>query len=383
MSSQFTRREFFRELIEKAAVLGLLPQALALERWLGMTPAQAATQKLAPPKPALFYEKMAQKRIRCLICPKFCTVGDRERGFCGVKENRGGTYYSLVYGNTCFLNPDPVEQLPLYHFMPGARTLTLGTAGCNLDCKYCQNWEMSQSRPEDVKSFQVSPAEAVAQARKYQYPVVAFSYTEPTVFYEYMLDISRLAKENGLKTACVTAGLINPEPLRKACQYLDAVKIDLKAYNESFYRDYCKGSLAPVLESIETVKKTGTWLEIVYLVVPGLNDSLTEIKAMSKWLKTNIGTDVPLHFSRFFPAYKLENLPKTPYKTLQACRNVAREVGLKYVYIGNIPGLTEQNTVCPPCGKTVIQRLGYEVRKNVLKRGVCPYCGLKIPGVWG
>ncbi|MBD3184465.1 AmmeMemoRadiSam system radical SAM enzyme [Candidatus Poribacteria bacterium] len=333
-------------------------------------------------KEAMFYEDMGQKEVRCKLCPKECEVGDRERGWCGVRENRDGVYYTLVYGNPCSAYPDPIEKKPFFHFMPGTWAFSIATAGCNLNCKFCQNWEISQSRPEETKNFQLPPADIVATAKDNNCKSIAYTYTEPTVFYEYMLDTSKQARKAGLKSAVISAGYINPEPLEMLCENVDAVKIDLKSLRNKFYNDVCEGELQPVLDTLKILRDSGVWYEIVYLVVPTLNDSEQELKDTAKWVYENLGPDVPLHFSRFYPMYQLRNLPPTDPKKLTDTRKMAMDIGLNYVYIGNVAGDEGESTYCPICGELVIKRVRYFIRQNDLVDGRCKYCGEEISGIW-
>lgn len=334
---------------------------------------------------AMFYKRLDGLKIKCQICPKNCVVGDGERGFCGNKENRGGKYYTLVYGQAAALNIDPIEKKPLYHFLPASRAFSIGTAGCNMDCKDCQNWEISQVRPEQIRQpVSLPPKTIVSKARQYGATVIAYTYNEPVVFYEYMHDTAKLARQHGLRSVMISNGYINREPMLELAPYLDAVKVDLKGFTDEFYRKYCLGTVEPVKETIKRVKALGKWLEIVYLVVPTLNDDLDMIGEMAAWLKRAVGAEVPLHFSRFRPAYRLKKLPPTPVSTLEQCRAVARAQGLKYVYIGNVqPGHSAEDTYCASCGKVVIGRYGYQIlERHVKANGACKFCGNKIPGVW-
>ncbi|HID08418.1 MAG TPA: AmmeMemoRadiSam system radical SAM enzyme, partial [Armatimonadetes bacterium] len=275
-----------------------------------------------------------------------------------------------------------IEKKPLFHFYPGTTAFSIATAGCNIECAYCQNWEISQRRPEQTQNVYMPPKSVVQLAKRYKCKSIAFTYTEPVIFYEYMYDISRLARKRGVKSVMITNAFIEPKPMREACRYLDAVKVDFKGFTEQFYRKVCRGQLKPVLKALETIKATGTWLELVVLIVPGLNDSPSETKRMCQWIKANLGVDTPLHFTRFIPMYKLRNLPPTPVSTLERCYNIARAVGLRYVYIGNVQGHRAESTYCPKCGKVVIRRYGYYTDASKLRNGKCAHCGYKIPGIW-
>ena len=287
---------------------------------------------------ARYYKKHPDREIECLLCPRFCKLGDKERGYCGVRENIGGTYYTLVYGKACSILDDPIEKKPFFHYLPNSKALSIATAGCNVNCKFCQNWEISQFRPEQIQNYDISPRQVAEYALKYKCPVIAYTYTEPIVFYEYMYDTSQEARKKGIRNVVITGGYINPEPLEDLIKVVDAIKVDLKAFSQDFYTSYVRGKLEPVLEAIKTVSKSNVWLEIVYLVIPTLNDNSNEIRKMSQWIMKEIGPDVPLHFSRFYPMYLVKNLPPTPVSTLEKAQKIALEEGLHYVYIGNIPG---------------------------------------------
>ena len=331
---------------------------------------------------ARYYEKLPDREIKCVLCPRYCHLGDKERGYCGVRENLGGTYYTLVYGKACAIHVDPIEKKPFFHFLPSSKSLSIATAGCNVNCKFCQNWEISQVRPEQIRHLDFSPSMVVQSAQKNNCPVIAYTYSEPIVFFEYMYDTSIRAREKQIRNVVVTGGHTNPDPLRKLIQVVDAIKVDLKSFSQKFYTEYVRGELQPVLDAIHIIAESNVWLEIVYLVIPTLNDSAEEIKAMCQWISHNVGLDIPLHFSRFHPMYLLKNLPPTPISTLEKARNIALEEGLKYVYIGNVPGHESENTICPGCHKIVVHRRGYKIQTVNLKNGKCLFCGTDIPGVW-
>lgn len=320
--------------------------------------------------------------VQCNLCPHQCVIAEGERGKCRVRENRGGRLYSVVYGNPCAVHIDPIEKKPLYHFLPTASAFSLATAGCNLRCQYCQNWTISQVGPEETTNADIPPEEVVRQAAEEELPVIAYTYSEPMVFYEYMLETARLARETGLRNAVVSAGFVNREPLLALCKVVDAIKIDLKGYDKAFYRQVCGGELEPVLETIETIHETGTHLEIVNLVVPTLNDDLDQLRELARWIVSDVSRDVPLHFSRFYPQYKLENLPPTPVETLEEARRTAMEEGMRFVYIGNVAGHPGNHTYCPACGEVLIERVGFSVRGHHVEEGKCGFCGAPIPGVW-
>jgi pyruvate formate lyase activating enzyme len=343
--------------------------------------AQAANPDLSRVE-ARYYTKLPDREIECRLCPRLCRLGDKERGYCGVRENVGGTYYTLVYGKVCSLNIDPVEKKPFFHVLPGTTALSLATAGCNVNCKFCQNWDISQVRPEQVAHFDLAPEAAAARAAAAGCPSIAYTYSEPTVFFEYMFDIAVQAKRRGVKSLVVTGGHINPEPLADLLSVVDAVKVDLKGFTQEFYKTYVRGDLKPVRETIRTVAGSKAWLEIVYLVIPTLNDRPEVIREMARWVKNEVGADVPLHFSRFHPMYLVKNLPPTPVSTLEAARETALGEGLRFVYIGNVPGHEAESTYCPGCGNAAIVRVGYKIEAVRLKKGKCEKCGTSIPGIW-
>jgi len=331
---------------------------------------------------ARYYEKLENKEIRCLLCPKKCKIGDRERGYCGVRENIDGTYYTLVYGEPCAIHLDPIEKKPFFHVLPSSLALSFSTVGCNIECKFCQNWQISQTRPEQAYSVLTSPQAMVKKALSTGASSIAYTYGEPVIFIEYMQDVSKFAREKGVKNVVVTNGYINEKPLDDLCNLVDAIKIDLKAFQEDYYRDICSGELKPVLDSITHIYKRGVWLEIVYLMVPTLNDDMNKIREMVRWLLDNTADYIPIHFSRFFPQYRLKNLPPTPVSSLENAAEIAIEEGMKFVYVGNVPGHKYESTYCPNCGKKIISREGYRVKSINIKNGKCTFCGESIPGIW-
>ncbi|MDJ0766208.1 MAG: AmmeMemoRadiSam system radical SAM enzyme [Myxococcota bacterium] len=334
------------------------------------------------PYQALHWEDAGNKRVKCVLCPRECVVADRERGTCGVRENRDGTYYSLVHSNPCSLHNDPIEKKPLFHYRPGTKALSLATAGCNIECRFCQNWEISQFRPEQVPSKEVPPEAVVRHAKRLNSGAIAFTYSEPVVFYEYMRDICLAAKDSGVGRVMISNGYIKKTPLLALLKHLDAIKIDFKAFSESFYRDICSAHLRPVLDTLVRIKASGVWLEMVMLVIPTLNDDMATLKAMSRWIVQKLGPDVPIHFTRFHSMYKIKNLPPTPIKTLEKARNIALDAGIHYAYAGNVPGHPSENTYCPSCRTNLIERDGYYIVNNRIKAGSCPKCSGSIEGVW-
>lgn len=322
--------------------------------------------------------------VQCELCPFRCFLPEGSRGICRVRMNVAGGLKTLVYAQPVSVHVDPIEKKPVYHMVPGSRIFSIATAGCNLRCNFCQNWEISQCYPEQARTGGqiMTPGQVVEAAIGTGCNSIAYTYSEPTVFYEYMLDTARLAKEKGLKNVMVSAGYINAKPLAKIAPYFDVIKIDLKGFNEKFYREVVGGDLKYVLDTLKELKRLGVFTEIVNLVVPSLNDNMQEIAGMSKWIYDNLGPDTPLFFTRFAPQYRLANLPATPLETLEEARKVAMAAGLRYVYIGNVPGHPAENTYCPGCGRVVVKRYGYTIVENNIKDGKCAFCGTKIPGVW-
>lgn len=314
----------------------------------------------------------------CLLCPRKCVLRNRKQGFCRVRESRGGKLYTLV----CAYGLDPMEKKPIFHLLPGTKALSTATAGCNLRCKFCQNWSISQFPPEETENTFLPPEKVVELAKKYNRPSIAYTYSEPTIFYEYMEDVAKLAQRRGLKNIYVTGTYINPEPLRKLCKVIDACNADLKGFSNSYLVSVCAKTLEPVLWALKILREEGVWLEVTNFLIPTLNDDMELIKNMARWLRNNLGPDVPLHFSRFWPAYRLKHLSPTPVSTLEKAREIALITGLRYVYIGNVPGHPGENTYCPRCKKMLIQRVGFVVKENKLRRGRCPWCGEPIPGRW-
>ncbi len=331
-------------------------------------------------KEARFYTKLKGGGVACGLCPRKCRITDLERGYCGVRENRGDTYYTLVYGLPCAVNIDPIEKKPLFHFYPGTTAFSIATAGCNVNCKCCQNWDISQSRPEQTENVQLPPESVVGECRNRGVPTIAYTYSEPVVFYEYMFDTAELGHKHGVRSVMITGGYIQRQPLADLLKHLDAVKVDLKAIREKYYREYVDGELKPVLDALVQIRKSGVWLEIVYLVIPTLNDTDEEFVELAQWIKTNVGADVPLHFSRFHPQYLLRNLPPTPLKTLERAYEAARAEGLKYVYLGNVPEHKAESTYCSRCGTILIERRGYRTYLRGLEGTRCKSCGCELPG---
>ena len=331
---------------------------------------------------ALYYTNIDEETVQCELCPRRCTLMEGVRGFCRVRENQGGRLYTLVYGNPCSYHLDPIEKKPIYHVLPASNAFSIATAGCNLRCKFCQNWTISQRPPEETENVLMSPEEVVALAQKYNCSSIAYTYSEPIIFYEYMLDAAKLARQKGIKNVMVTAGFINPDPLRELCQYIDAANVDLKSFDEKYLREVCAQEKQPLLTALKIFKQQGVWVEITNLVVPTLNDDLATIEKMCVWIRDNLGADTPLHFSRFSPRYKLKNLSPTPVTTLDQAYQTAKKTGLNFVYVGNVPGHPAENTRCPDCQSLLIERIGYTIQQNNIVEGKCKFCGRRIPGIW-
>jgi pyruvate formate lyase activating enzyme len=327
-------------------------------------------------KEALFYTKMAAEKVRCTLCPRFCIIQDGKTGACGARKNQAGTLYSAVYGKLCSLHIDPIEKKPLFHFAPGTECLSIATMGCNLMCSFCQNWEVSHpENPEDMAAESMEPEKVIELAKSYKVPGIAYTYTEPTVFFEYALDVMRLAREQGLYNVWVSNGYINPEPARKAAKYMDAVNVDLKG-DGPFYKRLCGiPNEDPIRESLKIYRKAGVWIEVTTLLIPGYNDSEKTVAGIVTWVKENLGEDTPMHFSRFYPQYKLTNVEPTPVKTIEAAVKIAEGLGMHYVYAGNVYAHDKESTHCPKCGRKVVDRTGYHI-SNI--RATCPSCGAKI-----
>ncbi|MCM8785675.1 MAG: AmmeMemoRadiSam system radical SAM enzyme [Candidatus Omnitrophica bacterium] len=333
-------------------------------------------------KEAYFYRKIGKDLVQCFLCPKNCIIQPGKYGFCRARKNIDGTLYAMGYSSPCSVAIDPIEKKPFFHYLPGTPTFSIASAGCSLRCKFCQNWEISQVTPEETKNVYLTPEKVVEYAIKYKCPSIAYTYSEPMNFYEYMFDIAKIAKSKGIKNIMHTAGFINPEPLENLCKYIDAANVDLKGFNNEFYRNICEGELEVILNTLKILKKNKIWIEITNLIIPGYNDKPEEIKNMCIWIKNNLGESTPLHFSRFYPRYLMLHIPSTPVETLEKAVKIAKEVGLKYVYIGNVENSQYENTYCSGCGKILIKRRGFFVLENNIIDGKCKFCKTKVEGVW-
>jgi pyruvate formate lyase activating enzyme len=328
------------------------------------------------------YQEETARGIMCRICPNECVLKEGELSKCNNRKVHNSKLYTLAYGNPCSVNIDPVEKKPLYHFYPGSRAYSIATAGCNLVCLNCQNWTISQTSPDKTRNYDLPPEDVVKDCINNNCKSIAYTYSEPVTFYEYVFETARIAKRSGIKNIMKSNGYINPEPLRNLCSVIDAANIDLKAFTESTYLKLTGGKLQPVLDSLKVYLDMGVWLEITNLVVPAWSDNLKEIRDMCRWLNNNGFSKTPLHLSRFYPLHKLEQLPPTPVETLNEAAKIAKEEGIRYVYTGNVPGNELSNTICPECKTTLISRNGFRVTSNLIRNGNCSKCSKPIEGVW-
>ena len=328
------------------------------------------------------YYVQTPKGIRCQICPNECDIKEGESGDCHNRINKGSKLYTIAYGNPCAVHIDPIEKKPLNHFLPASTAYSIATAGCNLACLNCQNWSISQTSPLKTRNFDLMPEMVVSETKKSKCRSIAYTYSEPITFYEYTYDTSKIAKEEGIKNVLVSAGFINEKPLRQLCGVIDAANIDLKSFDNDIYLKLNNGKLEPILNTLTTMKDEGVWLEITNLVVPSWTDDLDMIKKMCHWLVENELENYPLHFSRFHPQFKLNQIAPTPVAILEKARNIALAEGLRFVYIGNVPGSEASDTYCPKCKSKIIERIGYNVELKGLKDGKCTFCNEKINGVW-
>jgi len=390
MSRLMTRKEFLKSIGIGASAILLADQGYCF--W----PAKSDIDKSvkgsifkndAPSKPwkwsieAFHYESDGSD-VQCQVCPNRCRLSPGDRSICRSKVNIGGKLYSLAYGNPCSINVDPIEKKPLNHFLPGTSIFSIATTGCNFRCLNCQNWEISQRRPEDLRHGELFPADVVKEAKKRANPSIAYTYSEPITYYEYMYDTAKLAREAGLKNVLVSNGYINRGPLLELTEYIDGANINLKSFDNRIYQSLNGGLLQPVLNTFKTMHQEGVWFEMTTLVVPTYVDDPEMIKRMCGWILRELGPDYPLHFLRFFPQYKLDRLPPTPISTLEQFRDLAIKEGIHYVYLGNVPGHEGCNTLCHNCKEILIEREGYILRQFNIIEGRCKYCRTQIPGRW-
>ena len=334
-------------------------------------------------KEAYLYEKLENERVRCLLCNHGCLIKEGGKGICSVRENRSGTLISLVYGRVIARHCDPIEKKPLFHFLPGTLSYSIATVGCNLSCLFCQNADISQmpSDHDRIMGEDMAPAQIVTEALDTRSVTISYTYTEPTIYFELALDTARLAMSKGLKNVFVTNGYMTEQCLEDIFPDLHAANVDLKSFNDKFYKEQCGARLEPVLRTLETIKKMGVWLEVTTLLIPGLNDSPEELKELARFLVA-LDPNIPWHISRYHPTYRLTNIPSTPSESVRRARDLGYEAGLKYVYTGNLPGDEGEKTLCHNCGELLINRFGFHVTQDRIEEDRCPDCGAEIPGVW-
>lgn len=331
----------------------------------------------------MFYEKLDREDVKCHLCAHKCLIHTDKRGLCAVRENRNGTLFSLVYGKVISMHIDPIEKKPLFHVLPGTTSLSIATVGCNFSCRHCQNYEISQYPHEQkfaIPGQDATPEEIVNTAVAQGCRSISYTYTEPTIFFEFAYDCARLARQKGLRNVFVSNGYTGPDATRLIAPLLDANNIDLKG-SDTFYRNICKARLQPVQDTIRLMKELGVWVEVTTLIIPDLNDSDADLAAIAEFI-ASVDTAIPWHVSQFHPTYKLTDKPRTPMGTLRKARDIGLRTGLKFVYEGNVPGEGGENTYCPSCKKLLIKRYGYSILENCLDGGSCPECNASIEGIW-
>jgi len=378
VSAPAGRREFLKAGATAACGACLARAGLRIPGAQAVSPATGFVR----PRPGQWFASAAGNKVHCSLCPWHCVLEPGERARCRVRVNRDGTGHTLAHGNPVLVQEDPVERLPFFHVLPGSRTLSISTAGCNLHCQFCEVWDMALVHPEEVHAYDMPPRAVIEHAQAAQLTSVSYAFGEPVVFYEYMLEIAELAREAGLLNLLQTAAYIEPGPLGRLATLIDAANVDLKGFDPAFYREVCGGELAPVLRSLVALREAGVQLEITHLLIPTLNDDPATIRRMCRWIREALGAGVPLHFARFYPLYKLANLPQTPVSTLDRAREIAMEAGLEYVYVAKVTGHEGENTFCPACGEAVIRRIGFIIDELHLDAGRCGHCGEAIPGRW-
>ncbi|MBD3427279.1 MAG: AmmeMemoRadiSam system radical SAM enzyme [Candidatus Omnitrophica bacterium] len=376
---KLSRRDFISKCVATGATVAA---SMYLFDALSKYEAYASVGEKRGMREALFYEKISDDIVRCKLCPEECVLSNGQRGFCRVRGPVKGKLYSFVYELVCAMHVDPIEKKPMFHVLPGSRSFSIATAGCNSRCKFCQNWTISQRPPEQTNNRVLTKEGLVGAAVMNGCSSIAYTYTEPIVFYEYTVNASREAHKKGLKNIIVTGGKIRSEPLKMMCKTIDAANVDLKGFDRKYLKEVCAQDLDNILQTLVILKKHGVWVEITNLIVPTLNDDMNDIRRMVRWIKDNLGEGVPVHFSRFWPQYKLRSLYPTPVSTLKQAREIAMEEGLKYVYIGNVPQTASESTICPGCGRVIIKRIGYKVLENHVVNGKCKFCGCQIEGIW-
>jgi pyruvate formate lyase activating enzyme len=333
-------------------------------------------------KEAMFYEKLDEQKVRCFLCAHHCLIKDGKRGICAVRENKGGTLSTLVYGKLIATNVDPIEKKPLFHFLPSSTSFSIATIGCNFQCDHCQNFQISQypRLHDDIIGQDATPEDIVQATQRNGCSSISYTYTEPTIFFEFAYDCARLAHEKGIKNVFVSNGYTSPEATRAIAPYLDGNNIDLKG-DDDFYKNLCSAKLEPVKKTIRLMKELGVWVEVTTLIIPEYNDSEGQLRAIAEFIKS-VDVSIPWHVTQFYPTHKLTDKPRTPIQTLRKAREIGFQTGLKYVYEGNIPGQGGENTFCPQCKELLIERLGFSISDNRIKDGKCSRCGSQIDGVW-
>jgi len=387
----FNRRELLRKssagicFLGLATLLGCTPEETGREDEKEKTGDQLGKEKkgFVNPTTSPWFSSLEEGRIRCDLCPEQCELEEGERALCRVRENRDGKAYSLAFGNPALVQEDPVERKPFFHVLPGSRALSVSTAGCNLKCKFCEVWDMALEYPEDVYAHDMPPERVIKLAQEANLSSVSYAFGEPVIFYEYMEKIAELTHEAGMLNLMHTAGYIRQEPLQKLLPKMDAVNLDLKGFDNSFYREVVGCELEPVLETLKLIREAGIHLEITTIVIPTLNDDLKKIKEMCRWINRELGPDIPLHLARFYPLYKLSDLPRTPVSDLEQAREAAMEAGLEYVYLGDVADHEGENTYCPGCEALIIDRTGFVIDEMQVENGKCNHCDRDIPGIWG
>lgn len=334
-------------------------------------------------KEAILYSPLEGEKVQCRLCRHECRILPSRRGICGVRENRGGKLFSLVFGRAISMNVDPIEKKPLFHFLPGSTSFSVASAGCNFRCLQCQNHEISQMPVEEkrIDGSDVPPARIVSLSGEYQCRSISYTYTEPTIYFEYAFETAALASQAGIKNVFVTNGYMTEEALRTIQPYLDGANVDLKSFREEFYKKVCGARLGPVLENLILMRELGIWVEVTTLIIPTWNDSDKELEEIAQFIRS-LGSEVPWHISAFYPTHKMLDLPRTPPATLHRAREIGLNAGLRYVYCGNIPGQGGEDTRCHQCGRSVIQRVGFRVTRNEMENGECPHCHSRVDGVW-
>jgi pyruvate formate lyase activating enzyme len=334
-------------------------------------------------KEAMLYQELSEGSVTCGLCNHRCTIKDGNYGICGVRENRDGSLYTLVYDKIIASHIDPIEKKPLFHFYPGSTAYSIATVGCNFSCRHCQNADISQFTREKkghIVGEETTPEEIAADAERAGCTSIAYTYTEPTVFFELAYETGQKAHERGIKNIFVSNGYMTPEALEQIAPYLDGMNIDLKAFTDKFYKEICGARLAPVLDTIKLARNLGIWVEVTTLVIPTMNDSEDELRQIAEFLR-DVDVSIPWHISQFYPTYKLTNLPRTPVETLHMAREIGLKSGLRYVYEGNVPGRGNENTYCHQCGEILIERWGYSILRNTVEDDQCPSCGSPVAGV--